>query len=367
MNGNKTKLKMKRMNYFLAGLWITFKSTGEIARRSFTYGCTACILSVCCLCASCASHTPYYEESGSVFHTLYRIKYQSSAVLTDKIDAELQRFNLSMNPFHPNSIISKVNRNEDVEVDDWFITVFNKAGEISENSDGYFDVTVAPFINLWGFGFEKSDSISPQKIDSIFPFVGYRKIRLENRRIIKDDPRITLNFSAIAKGYASDVIAALLEREGVENYLVEIGGEVTAKGKNPQGACWQIGIAKPEDDPVGRKNEVWKIARLCGKRGFATSGNYRNFYVKDGKKYAHTINPKTGYPSEQNLLSATVIAPDCMTADAYATAFMAMGLEAACRTAASIPDIEYFLIYADDATGTYKTTASPGMNALLNN
>ncbi|MDR0394659.1 MAG: FAD:protein FMN transferase [Tannerella sp.] len=343
----------------------TLKLIGKIARRGFAYGCVACILPVCCFCTSCTSHTPYYEESGSVFHTVFQIKYQSPEVLTDKIDAELRRFNLSMNPFNPNSIISKVNRNEDVEVDDWFITVFHKAMEVSENSGGYFDVTVAPFINLWGFGVGKSDNISPQKIDSIFPFVGYRKIRIDNRRVLKDDPRITLNFSAIAKGYASDVIAALLEREGVENYMIYIGGEVTAKGKNPQGACWQIGIAKPEDDSTGIKNEVFRIVRLCGKHGFATSGNYRNFYIKDGKKYAHTINPQTGYPSEQNLLSATVIAPDCMTADAYATAFMVMGVEAACRLAASIPEIEYFLIYADETTGRYKTTYSDGIKSML--
>ncbi|MDR0743200.1 MAG: FAD:protein FMN transferase, partial [Tannerella sp.] len=269
---------------------------------------------------SCTPHgKQYYEESGSVFHTPYLIKYESNRLLTDKIDAELQAFNLSMNPFNPNSIISKVNRNEEVEVDDWFITVFNKAMEVSGNSGGFFDVTAAPLINLWGFGFEKNDRISQEKIDSIRSFVGYQKIHLNDRRVIKDDPRISLNFSAIAKGFASDVIAELFECEGIENYMIEIGGEVMAKGKNPNGACWHIGINKPEDDVSGMKNEIYAIARLCGKRGFATSGNYRNFYIKDGKKYAHTINPLTGYPSEQSLLSATIIAPDCMTADAYAT------------------------------------------------
>ncbi|MDR2776269.1 MAG: FAD:protein FMN transferase [Tannerella sp.] len=315
--------------------------------------------------STCMCHDPYYEDSGSVFHTLYHIKYQSPALLTDKTDAELQAFNLSLNPFNPNSIISKVNRNEDVEVDERFVTVFNKAMEVSENSGGVFDVTIAPLINLWGFGFEKSDSISQRKIDSIKMFVGYKKIHLEGRRVIKDDPRIMLNFSAIAKGYASDVIAALLESEGVETYMVEIGGEVTVRGKNPDGNCWQIGINKPEDDISGIKYEIESIIRLCDKCGVATSGNYRNYYVKDGKKYVHTIDPHSGYPSEQNILSATIIAPDCMTADAYATAFMAMGIDTAVRMAEKIPEIEYLLIYSDNITGGYKIKSSGGMKTML--
>ncbi|MDR0574456.1 MAG: FAD:protein FMN transferase [Tannerella sp.] len=322
------------------------------------------VLFLCC--TSCTQQKQYYLESGNVFHTVYHIKYESPKLLTDKIDAELQTFNLSMNPFNPNSIIAKVNRNEDVEVDEWFTTVFNKAMEVSAYSDGAFDVTTAPFINLWGFGFENSDSVSQQKIDSIKTFVGYRKIRIENNRVIKEDPRIKLNFSAIAKGYASDVIAALLEREGVENYMVEIGGEIMSKGKNPNRLCWRHGINKPEDDSTGIKNEIESKIQLCDKRGLATSGNYRNFYIKDGKKYAHTIDPRTGYPSEQSILSATIIAPDCMTADAYATAFMVMGVEAACKMADNIPEIEYYLILADEQTGKYQIRFSDGLKSLLN-
>jgi thiamine biosynthesis lipoprotein len=316
------------------------------------------------LCASC---TPYYEQSGNIFGTKYRIKYKSSQLLTEKIDAELQKFSLSMNPFNPNSIISQVNRNEDVEVDDWFITVFNKAIEVSEKTDGFFDVTVAPLVNLWGFGFEKAGSISQQTIDSLITFVGYKKIRLENRRVIKDDPRIKLNFSAIAKGYACDVIAGLLEREEVQNYMVWIGGEVVTKGKNPDRKCWRLGINRPEDDNTGMIEEIEDVVKLCGKKGMATSGDYRNFYIKNGKKYAHTINPKTGYPSsEEDLLSVTVIAADCMTADAYATAFMAMGTETACKTAENIPEIEYCLICSDENNPSkFKKIYSPGMNVLV--
>ncbi|EKN16413.1 hypothetical protein HMPREF1076_01547 [Parabacteroides goldsteinii CL02T12C30] len=315
---------------------------------------------------ACTKQKQYFEESGSVFHTIYHIKYEGSEILTEKIDAEFQKFNLSLNPFNPNSIISKVNRNEPVEVDDWFIEVFNRAKEVSDHSEGIFDITCAPLVNLWGFGFSKMDSVTPQMIDSIKQFVGYQKVRLDGRKVVKDDSRILLNCSAIAKGYASDVIARLLEREGIENYMVEIGGEVTMKGVNQNGKCWRIGINKPEDDSTGIKNDIEEVVQLCKKGGVATSGNYRNYYVKDGKKYAHTIDPRTGYPSEQSILSATIVAEDCITADAYATAFMAMGLEKAREAAKNIPGIEYYVIYSDE-NGKHQIEYSTGMLQYLPN
>ncbi len=313
---------------------------------------------------ACTNQKQYFEESGSVFHTLYHIKYEAPELLTEKIDAEFQKFNLSLNPFNPNSIIAKVNRNEPVEADDWFIEVFNKATEVSNNSEGLFDITCAPLINLWGFGFSKMDSVTPLMIDSIKQFVGYQKVKLNGRQVVKDDPRILLNCSAIAKGYASDIIARLLEREGVKNYMVEIGGEVTMKGVNQNGDCWRIGINKPEDDSTGIRNEIDEVVQLCKKGGVATSGNYRNYYVKDGKKYAHTIDPRTGYPSEQNILSATIVADDCITADAYATAFMAMGLEKTRQAAKNIPGIEYYVIYSDE-NGKHQIEYSKGMLQYL--
>lgn len=315
---------------------------------------------------ACTKQKQYFEESGSVFHTIYHIKYEGSEILTEKIDAEFQKFNLSLNPFNPNSIISKVNRNEAVEADDWFIEVFNKAKEVSDHSEGIFDITCAPLVNLWGFGFSKMDSVTPQMIDSIKQFVGYQKVRLDGRKVVKDDSRILLNCSAIAKGYASDIIARLLEREGIENYMVEIGGEVTMKGVNQNGKCWRIGINKPEDDSTGIKNDIEEVVQLCQKGGVATSGNYRNYYVKDGKKYAHTIDPRTGYPSEQSILSATIVAEDCITADAYATAFMAMGLEKAREAAKNIPGIEYYVIYSDE-NGKHQIEYSTGMLQYLPN
>lgn len=318
------------------------------------------------LFTACTDYGQYYEDSGTVFHTLYHIKYQAPELLTTKIDAELQQFNLSLNPFNPNSIIARVNRNDSVEVDEWFTEVFHKAQEVSGKTEGLFDITCAPLVNLWGFGFSKMDSVTPQMIDSIQSIVGYKKVHLVGKTVVKDDSRLLLDCSAIAKGYASDVIARLLEREGVENYMVEIGGEVAMKGVNSQGECWRVGINKPEDDSTGVLNDVEEIVQLGKKGGIATSGNYRNYYVKDGKKYAHTIDLSTGYPAEQNILSATIVADDCMTADAYATAFMAMGLDKARRVAASVPGIEYFVIYVDNE-GKQQTEYSKGMLPYLPN
>ncbi len=315
--------------------------------------------------SACNSKGEYYQESGTVFHTLYRITYQSPVLLTEKIDQELQDFNLSLNPFNPNSIIAKVNNNEPVEVDEWFVEVFNKAQEISENSNGAFDATAAPLINLWGFGFSKKDSVTPEVIDSLKSFVGYKKIRLEGNKVVKDDPRVMISFSAIAKGYACDVIAKLLETEGVTNYMVDIGGEIAMSGVNQNGDCWRIGINKPEDDIAGVNTKIEDVVQPCKKGGVATSGDYRNFYMKDGIRYAHTIDPMTGYPAGQNMLSATIVANDCMTADGYATAFMTMGVDKAIAMAASIPEIEYYIIYDDN--GKNKIRYSKGMLEYLPN
>ena len=327
---------------------------------------TTAVLLTFLLLLSCTKKQ-YFHDTGSVFRTFFSIKYESPGLLTEKIDAELQSFSLSLNPFNPNSIVAKVNRNEDVELDEWFTTVFNKAMEVSAISDGAFDVTVAPLINLWGFGFENSDSVSQYVIDSIKQFVGYRKVRIENNRVVKDDPRIKFNFSAIAKGYACDVVASMLEREGVKNYMVDIGGEIAAKGVNQNGNCWQLGINKPEDDNTGMANEIERLVRLCNKGGLATSGNYRNYYIKDGKKYAHTIDPHSGYPVEKSILSASIIANDCMTADAYATVAMVMGVEEASKLAESIPEIlHYFFIYSDESSPTgYNVQHSKGMESIL--
>jgi thiamine biosynthesis lipoprotein len=303
---------------------------------------------------SCQHQGKYYLTQGEIFKTTAHIKYNYHRDLGKEIFARLDSFDLSLNPFNKNSIIYKVNHNEDVEVDDRFITVFNKAKEISEITGGAFDITCAPLVNIWGFGFEKKDEITPHSIDSIKQFVGYQKVRLEGRKVVKENPSLQINASSIAKGYACDVIAELFDSYRITDYMIEIGGEIHAKGKNPNGKSWSIEILKPIDDTTGIIKERQELIHLDN-YSLATSGNYRNFYIKDGKKYAHTINPLTGYPAGtietdhyQPLLSATVLYPDCMTADAFATAFMVLGLEKSCAIAGQFPEMNYLFIYANE-------------------
>ncbi len=219
--------------------------------------------------------------------------------------------------------------------------------EISKETNGAFDITIAPLANAWGFGFKKGAFPDSVVIDSLLEITGYNKVQISTKgKVVKQDPRIMLSCSAVAKGYAVDVVAHLLEKKGIGNFMVDIGGEVVVRGKNPQDGLWRIGINKPVDDSLAVNQELQTILKVTN-LGIATSGNYRNYYYKDGKKYAHTIDPRTGYPVQHNILSATVIAKDCMSADAYATAFMVMGLEEAERFADMHPDIDACFIYAD--------------------
>ena len=316
---------------------------------------------------ACQNETTYYKTSGEVFKTRFDIQYKYNRILDKEIQDCFDKFNLSLNPFNKESIIYKVNNNEPVDVDDWFITVFNKAMEVSEIAEGRYDITCAPFINLWGFGFQKIDEGADLQytIDSLKQFVGYRKVRLEGRKVIKDDSRLQLNASSIAKGYACDVIAELLESYGVTDYLVSIGGEIHAKGKNPSGFCWRIEISKPIDDASGYVNERMEVVQLCDK-SLATSGNYRNYYIKGGRKYAHTINAVTGYPAESNILSASVIYSDCITADAFATAFMTMDLDKAVALGDRMQmySLDYLFIYSDE-NGDLKEKKSVNFDKYL--
>ncbi len=306
----------------------------------------------------------YQIDSGEIFKTLFHIKYEHNQSLKDEIMEELNKFDLSLNPFNNNSIISKINNNEYVVVDSFFTEVFNKATEVSRITDGMFDITVSPLINAWGFGFKNINSVTPKMIDSLQTFVGYEKISIkEDGTVSKTDPRVTLNASAIAKGYACDVIVALLKKHKIENYMVEIGGEIVAKGVNDKGDCWQIGIDKPIDDSTGMKHELQTILSICNK-SMATSGNYRNYYVKDGVKYMHTIDPRTGYPAQQDILSATVLADDCMTADAFATAFMVMGKKQSEEIAKQIPGLLYYFIYTDE-NGAFSVAYSEGFEEFF--
>ncbi len=305
----------------------------------------------------------YHRNEGMIFNTIYHFTYEAREDYQSQIEAELQRFDASLSPFNPSSIISRFNRNDTAVVADaWFETVFARSKEVWRDTGGAFDPTVSPLINAWGFGFKTGAPVTPETVDSLWHLVGMERMELVDGRLHKDDPRMSLNFSAIAKGYAVDVVASFLREKGVKNFLVEIGGEVAAQGKNARGETWRVGIDTPDEANVAG-GEIEAVVMLDD-AALATSGNYRNFRVVNGRRVAHTIDPATGYPVQHSLLSATVLAPDCMTADAYATAFMVLGVDKSLEIAARNPGIEAYLIYAVDSVTT-SVAMTPGMKQYL--
>ena len=304
---------------------------------------------------------------GSVFHTFYHITYEGAADYSHEIDSLFRAFDGSLSMFNDTSIISRMNRNDTTAVANDFVrTVFDKAMYVSARTDGAFDITVAPLVNLWGFGFKNSDNVTREAVDSILQFVGYQTVSMTaDGHLLKQDARTILDASSIAKGYMSDVVADFLVGQGVENYMVEIGGEIALRGHNDKGRAWTVGVARPVVDSLQQEHGYQAFLQLT-EGGLATSGNYRNFYEKGGKRYAHTIDPHTGYPIQRDVLSATVIAPDCMTADAFATAFMVVGRERALSILADEPDVEALLIVpsANDST-QLETVCSDGFGKYL--
>lgn len=289
---------------------------------------------------------PYQKNADFIFGTTYHITYQCDSNMAAGIKAELLKVDQSLSPFNEKSIITAVNQNKAVQLDSMFLDVYNLAVQISDETDGAFDITVAPLVNAWGFGFKNSTLPSPYQVDSLRQIVGYQKVSLENGHIKKKDPRIMLDCSAIAKGYGCDVIAKYLRSRGVKNFMVEIGGEIVTSGLNPDRLPWKVGVTKPSDDSLSTSHELQTVLNVTD-MAMATSGNYRNFYYKGGKKYAHTIDPKTGFPVQHNILSATVIAKSCAEADAYATSFMVMGLEKAQKVMERRPELMAYIIYSD--------------------
>ena len=308
---------------------------------------------------------PYQTDQGIVFGTMYKITYQSKENLKMEIESELQKVDNSLSPFNKKSVITHINHNEDYSTDSMFTHVFRLAKTISKETHGAFDITVAPLVNAWGFGFKNASHVDSLTIDSIRQFIGFEKVDLVDGKVVKKDPRIMLDCSAIAKGYGVDCVARLLESKGIKNYMIDIGGELVVKGKNAQQESWRIGINKPIDDSLSVNQELQTIIEI-NQGGMATSGNYRNFYYKDGKKYAHTIDPRTGYPVQHNILSSTVIAKDCTTADAYATAFMVLGLDSAKAICSAHPELDAYFIYSDK-DGKLQTYSTEGMKKYMRN
>lgn len=305
----------------------------------------------------------YIANTGSIYGTYYNIKYESpdGTDLQSEIDEELQRLSLIFSHYDKESTITKINNNTPVEPEPEFINCFLRAIEISEITKGAFDITAGPLISAWGFGPEDRQNITDEKLDSLKQICGYKKIRLEKGKIIKENPQMTLNMSAIAKGYTCDLIGKFLQNKGCQNYMVDIGGEVVSKGVNTKGKVWTIGIREPIENPFDTELST---ALILKNRALATSGNYLNFYVEEGKKYAHTIDPISGYPVQHSLLSASVVANNCMTADAFATAFMVLGKDVSIEIANQIPGMEIYFIYAND-NGENQVYMSEGFGEML--
>ncbi len=301
--------------------------------------------------------TPYQHDEGKAFGTFYHITYQSDSTMHSSILAELKKVDDALSMFNNESVISKINRNESFLTNDMFDEVFLLAQKVAADTDGAFDITVAPLVNAWGFGFKTDALPNAHSVDSLLQLVDYRNVSLTKGRIAKKLPGIMLDCSAIAKGYGCDIVARLLERKGVRNYMVEIGGEVVAHGISEKRVPWKIGVTKPTDDSLNVEKELQTVLNVKN-MAMATSGNYRNFYYRGGRKYAHTIDPHTGYPVQHNLLSATVLAKTCAEADAYATSFMVMGMEKAKALLERHSELMAYLIYID-AKGMLQVWFSP--------
>ena len=289
----------------------------------------------------------YFHNEGKVFGTYYNIRYESTADLEDSIRASFTAFDNSLSMFNSHSILSAINDNRDTTTNAFFETMWSEAERVYALSNGAFDITVAPLVKAFGFGrkSEQMSDISSQTIDSIRQFVGFDKVRLENHKVIKTDPRVMIDGGAVAKGQACDMIAEMLRRQGCNNYLVDIGGEVVAHGVNAKGEPWHIGITKPNLNNEGAQEELQQILAVTDVC-MATSGNYRNYYYDGDVRRSHTIDPRTGYPVQHSVLSATIVASTCMRADALATACMVLGADDALDMISRTTDAACYLLVA---------------------
>jgi thiamine biosynthesis lipoprotein len=316
---------------------------------------------------SCKPHreAKLIKFAGEAQGTYYAVTYfdAKGRNFQNDIDSLLKDFDQTASMWVENSIISKINRNEpDVVVDEVFTALFEMSKDVYVKSEGAFDPTIGPLVNAWGFGYTDRMKVDQHVVDSLLPFIGFDKVRIEGYKIIKSNPHIQFDFNAIAQGYSVDLAGEFLEEKGIQNYLIDIGGEVLGKGKKPGGELWKLGIEKPSDN--AEYGEGLKAIVHLENRAMATSGNYRKFYEEDGIRYSHTIDPKTGYPVQHSLLSVSVLADDCATADAWATAFMISGLENSKELLHKIKGLEAYFIYSGQ-NGELQTYYTNGFQQIL--
>lgn len=301
------------------------------------------------------------EAQGTYYSIIY---YAADTIVSqNEIDSLLKEFDMVASLWQYNSLISRLNRNETSDAGHpWFQEMFKLSQQVSEQTSGAFDITVGPLVNAWGFGFKNRIELTQAMIDSIMRFVGYRLVEMENGNLKKSHPNIQLDLNAIAAGYAVDLLGKFLEVHGITDYLIDLGGEIRIRGYKPGREKWIIGIEKPAE--AADSDRILQTMIKATDISVATSGNYRKFYVKDGVRYSHTIDPSTGYPVTHTLLSATVIASSTALADAYATAFMVMGLEKSKQFLEKNQGLEAYLIYSDES-GNMKIYSTPGLKRLI--
>jgi thiamine biosynthesis lipoprotein len=326
------------------------------------------LLGIVFLLTSCnaVNKGEYYSFQGFTQGTTYSVTYQHPSLndLQEEIDSLFRVFDSSLNSYDSTSIISSINRNvEGVRTDSLFRTVFREASRVYQISGGAFDITLAPLINAWGFGPGQQLDMDSAMVDSLLQYVGMDKVTLVGDRVIKSSPHVRLNVNAIAQGYSVDVLAAYLEGLGCSNYMVEVGGEIRTRGMNPKGNFWRIGVDRPElgNNVPGRALQV--VINMHD-RSLATSGNYRKFYEKDGVMITHSIDPATGFPKASNLLSVSILTDECITADAYATACMVMGLEKARVFIEKQKGVDAYFIYGDEF-GNYQVWHTDGLRKYI--
>ncbi len=300
-------------------------------------------------CSSQQGKSVYVKIAGYTQGTTYHITYQNTINrdLTNEVETRLKQIDEHFSTYNPSSLISRINKNDStVTLTPLFIKLLSKSQQIYQETNGAFDITVAPLVNAWGFGKDNARKPSSKTIDSLLQIIGMHKIRYDNHKIYKSDSRIQLDVNAIAQGFTVDYLVSFFDSLQIPNYLIEIGGELYAKGNNPQGKPWRIGIERPVDDTIAEKKEIQKVVEIKN-AAVSTSGNYRKFYIENGIKYSHTINPFNGYPAKNTLLSVTIIASNCTDADAYATACMVMGLEKSIELINHHPELKAYFIYSD--------------------
>ena len=310
---------------------------------------------------------PYQHNEGFIFGTVYHATYQYDKDLNKEIIAELNKVDNEFSMFNKHSTVTAFNQGKTIEANKMFMQVLTLSQTINKETDDAFDITVAPLVNAWGFGFKHQQLPDRQQVDSLRALMGMQYIKVERTRgktLVKSTHKgLMLDFSAIAKGYGSDAVATVMRRHDIKNYMIEIGGEVITSGLSEKRLPWKIGVTKPSDDSLNTKQELQTVLNVTDK-GMSTSGNYRNFYYNKGKKLAHTIDPRTGYPVQHSLLSATVLAKSCAEADGYATAFMVLGIEKAKAVLDKHPELMAYFIYADKG-GKNKVWYSPSLEKKI--